>query len=301
MSVGIRILLLGANGQLGAFAKHLLPSIGETISLDYPEIDFTQPSEVCKVVESIKPDVVFNSVAYTNVDQAEDDGELCGMINTTTPGELAKLSSKLNFLFIHFSTDFVYGGQDKSTPYTETDETSPINEYGRSKVRSEELVQEYAKRYFIFRPSWLYSKRSTSFVGKVLNWSRKFKTLKIVEDQIGSPTSAFDLGLITTQAIKTTLDLGEDWITKNAGIYNLGGDGYTSRYQWAKQIVELDPLQGEQVVEEILPARSSDFPTKAQRPAYSPMDCTKFKTTFGLSLPDWQTSLAFLMNTIKPH
>ena len=299
--MGSKILLLGSNGQLGSFAKHFLPYIGETICLNYPDIDFTKPNEVTSMINAIAPDVVFNSVAYTNVDKAEEEYDLCKIVNTTTPGEIAKLSSSLDFLFVHFSTDFVFSGKNRNTPYTELDTPDPINKYGSSKLKSEEIIQQNAEKFFILRTSWLYSKRKTSFVGKVMNWARKMKTLRIVEDQVGSPTSAFDLSNVTMQAIKTALDHGDDWIRRNAGVYHLGGVGTASRFEWAKKILELDPNRDTQIVEEILPARSSDFHTTANRPEFSPLDCSKFKQTFGVSLPAWESSLNFLMSKIHEH
>jgi dTDP-4-dehydrorhamnose reductase len=294
-----KILLLGSNGQLGTFASHVLPVVGDTINLSFPKIDFTEPAEVCAAIEAIQPDIVYNAVAYTNVDQAEDDHEICTLVNATTPGEIGRLSKKMGFLLVHFSTDFVFDGRNRTVPYTEVDLPGPINVYGRTKLDGEQMIQHTAEKYFIFRTSWLYSKKETSFVGKALRWARNHETLRIVDDQFGSPTSAFDLSLLTTMAIKFALDKDADWIRKNSGIYHLGGDGAATRFEWVNRILSLDPNSHEQIVKEILPVKSTEFPTKAQRPTYSALNCTKFRNTFGLSLPNWEESLRYMMSMVN--
>ncbi len=163
--------------------------------------------------------------------------------------------------------------------------------YGKSKFMGEENIKQAGDAYLILRTSWVYSLRGNSFVNKVLEWSRKNKTLKIVSDQVSSPTWARALAEITTQAIATNKANLLDILRERRGIYHLAGSGYTSRYEWAKQILANDPNRTEQLVQTIEPALSLEFPTPATRPLFSALNCEKFNQTFKLNLPNWEESL----------
>jgi dTDP-4-dehydrorhamnose reductase len=287
-----RVLLIGKNGQLGWELHRTLATLGELMAVDYPEIDLEHPETVCKLIRQFRPQVIVNAAAYTAVDQAETEQERARNINAIAPGLLAEEARRINSVFVHYSTDYVFDGT-KGAPYTEEDTPNPLNFYGRSKLEGERLVQEVNGVSIILRTSWVYSLRQQGgFVGKVLQWSRQQETLRMVNDQIGSPTWARMLAEITSQVLAR----GEKYIHERAGLYHLSGDGFASRLDWARLILELDPHRKDQVCKEILPALTSDFPTPAKRPLFSALNCTLFQNAFNLIMPAWQTALASAMD-----
>ncbi len=292
--MALRILLLGKNGQLGWEFQRTLAPLGEVTALDWPEIDFAQPTALRALVRQLKPQVIINAAAYTAVDRAESELEKCATINTQAPALLAEEALALRAALLHFSTDYVYDGA-KGAPYREDDAPHPLNAYGQTKLAGDQAIQQIGCAYWIFRTSWVYSLRRDSFVTKVLEWSRRQKSLRIVSDQIGGPTWCRQLAEICTQAIAQGRQDPTTWVTQYAGIYHLAGSGWASRLEWAKTILELDPHKAEQLTTEMLPAETSEFPTPAVRPLAAAMDCSKFENTFGLRLPPWQTALRLLM------
>jgi dTDP-4-dehydrorhamnose reductase len=286
----MKIVLLGKNGQLGWEFQHLLPSLGEVISLGQDELDVSDHRALQKALIELRPNLIINASAYTEVDLAETQTEAAMNINAIAPGIMAETARKTNAVFIHFSTDYVFDGKT-NTPYTENDRTNPLNVYGKSKLLGEENIAQAGDAYLILRTSWVYSLRGNSFVNKVLEWSRKNKTLKIVSDQISNPTWARMLAKTTTQAIAPNQINLLDHIQERHGIYHLAGSGYTSRYEWAKQILANDSKPTEQLVQTIEPVSSLEFPTPAVRPLFSALNCEKFTETFSLRLPDWDETL----------
>jgi dTDP-4-dehydrorhamnose reductase len=196
----MRILLLGKNGQLGWELHRTLQPLGKVFAVDYPEIDLTSPDSICKTVREYQPELIINAAAYTDVDRAESETEIAVAVNGRAPGLLAEQAQTICAGLIHFSTDYVFDGK-KGSPYIETDTPNPINVYGRSKLEGEQSVSQVNGSYLILRTSWVYSLRRESFVTKVLRWSREKQTLRIVSDQIGSPTWARMLGEITAQML----------------------------------------------------------------------------------------------------
>ena len=292
--MAMRILLLGKNGQLGWEFQRTLAPLGELIALDWPEVDFTKPDTLRALVRSTQPQVIINAAAYTAVDRAETEIEICRAINAEAPAVLADEARQQRAAFIHFSTDYVFDGK-KGTAYLEEDAPAPLNTYGKTKLEGEQKVQQLGESYWIFRTSWVYSLRRDSFVSKVLEWSRKNKTLKIVSDQVGGPTWCRMLAEISTLALAQGHQDPFEWVKQSSGLYHLAGSGYASRLEWAQEILKLDPQPNQQLVEEILPAHTSEFPTPAVRPLYTPMNCTRFERTFHLSLPPWKTALKLMM------
>jgi dTDP-4-dehydrorhamnose reductase len=286
----MKIVLIGKNGQLGWEFRHMLPALGEVISLGRDELDVSDYDAVQKTLIELRPNLIINASAYTEVDSAETQVELATKINGIAPGVMAETARNINAVFIHYSTDYVFDGK-RNTPYIENDPTNPLNMYGKSKLMGEENIKQSGDAYLIFRTSWVYSLRGHSFVNKVLGWSRKNKTLRIVSDQVSSPTWAGMLAETTTHAIATSHINLLDQIRERRGIYHLAGGGYTSRYEWAKLILASDPKRTEQLVQTIEPALSVEFPTPANRPLFSALDCEKFSKTFNLHLPDWKETL----------
>jgi len=286
----MRIVLIGKNGQLGWELQHTLLPLGEVIALGRNDLDLSAPEAIQKTVAALRPDLVINAAAYTEVDAAETQCELAMQINAVAPGVLAEVSRRIGAVFIYYSTDYVFDGRTDK-PYSENDLTNPLNAYGKSKYQGEENIKMAGDAYLIIRTSWVYGMRGNSFVNKVLEWARNNTTLKIVSDQISSPTWARMLAEITTAAlVKNQTELIEK-IRETRGVYHLAGSGYTSRYEWAKQILANDPRQSEQMVQAVEPVSSAEFLTPATRPLFSALDCSKFETIFHLKLPDWKTSL----------
>jgi dTDP-4-dehydrorhamnose reductase len=283
----MKILLLGNTGQLGWELERTLQPLGEVIALDYPAFDMADEASIRNAVQAHRPEMIINATAYTAVDRAEDEPELADAINGRGPGLLAEEAHKLKAFLVHFSTDYVFDGS-KGSPYTEEDTPNPLNTYGRSKLHGEEAIQRVDGDYFIFRTSWVYSLRNQSgFVNKVLQWSRQQETLRIVDDQIGNPTWARMLAEMTA----VILARGVEYCRERKGLYHLAGGGYASRLEWAQEILRLDPHRSEQTARVIMPASTHDFPTPAQRPLFSALECTKLKSIFRLQLPDWKLSL----------
>ena len=283
----MKVLLLGNTGQLGSELGKLLPQFGGCVALDYPEIDMSSAESIRVVLRKHAPDIIFNATAYTAVDKAEEEIVLANAINTKNVGVLAEEAKKGGTFLFHYSTDYVFDGK-KGEPYIETDLPNPLSVYGRSKLGGEKAITDVDGNYLIFRTSWVYGLDNESgFVKKVLGWSRQYETLKIVDDQISNPTWARVLAEISVQV----LEKGIDHIIERKGLYHLAGTGFTSRYEWVKEILALDPNKNEQIVNKILPATSEDFPLPAQRPTFSALDCSLFEERFGIEIPTWQESL----------
>ena len=291
----MKILLLGNIGQLGSELLELLPQHGELVALDYPQVDMASADNIRAVLHEVNPDVIFNATAYTAVDQAEKEAELVEAINAAGVALLAKEAYQRNALLIHYSTDYVFDGK-KGSPYIENDLTNPLSVYGQSKLHGEEIIQAEDGNYLIFRTSWVYSLRNQSgFVQKALQWSRQHETLRIVDDQISNPTWAKMLAETSVAALAK----GIDYIEERKGLYHLAGSGFCSRLEWTKEILALDPKKDEQKTKEILPAKSADFPTPAQRPTFSALNSSLFQKTFDINIPDWRESLQLAMTDAR--
>lgn len=301
-----RILLLGKNGQLGWEFQRTLATLGEVVALDYPEIDLAEP-------ESLRPqiraafgvshsfNILVNATAYTAVDRAESQPALATAINAQAPAIMAEEAARAGALLLHFSTDYVFDGQ-KGSAYGEADTPHPLNTYGASKLAGERAIQEVAEALssacLVFRTSWVYSLQRESFVSKVMQWSRTQKTLHLVTDQISAPTWARLLAEISTQVLVMAFSQPDPsaWLQERSGLYHLAGSGWASRKEWGEEILKLHPQRGEIITEQILPALTSAFPTPAQRPLFSALDCTRFAQVFGLQLPPWKTGLFLAMS-----
>ena len=290
----MHILLFGKNGQLGWELERALATLGRIFAIDYPDIDLTKPDLIFPIIEEQHPEVIINATAYTAVDQAESEPEIAMAINGVAPGVMAETARKIGAALIHYSTDYVFDGK-KGLPYSEDDTPNPLSVYARSKLTGEEVIKQIDGTYFTFRTSWVYSLRRDSFVTKVLGWSRKNKSIKIVDDQIGNPTWARMLAEITAQLLAKGEPDIKQWIEERKGIYHLAGSGYTSRFQWAQAVLQLDPNKDQQIVEEILPAKTEEFPTVATRPLFSALNCDLFRNTFSLQLPAWEQALKLAM------
>lgn len=289
-----KILLFAKNGQLGYELQRTLAPMGEVIALDFPEVDFTKPADLTKLVLDVKPDYLINPAAYTAVDKAESEQEIASLVNRDSPAALAQAASKLRIPFLHYSTDYVYDGT-KGTAYVESDPTNPLNVYGKSKLEGDEAVLQTGGAGLILRTSWVYSMRQGGFVTKVLQWARQQETMRVVDDQISGPTSARMLAEISALILARAGDQPYDLLQENAGVYHCAGDGSCSRYEWAQAILDLDPRKEEQKVRTLVAAKSSEFPVPADRPLVSVLNNDKLAQAFSLRMPPWKKGLELTM------
>lgn len=284
------ILLFGKNGQLGSELRRSLLPLGKVHALDKEDLDLTNPESVTAVINNLRPTVIVNASAYTAVDQAENEAELAFQINARAPEVMAQSAREIGAALIHFSTDYVFDGT-KNSIYHEDDQPNPINTYGQGKLEGEQRIIQTQAVALIFRTSWVYSLNGDSFVTKTLSWARQHETLRIVDDQVGSPTWARQLAETTSALLARAGTNPLNYISERQGLYHLAGKGAVSRLEFSRTVLALDPRREEQRCRELLPAKTADFPTPARRPLFTALDCTRFESTFGLLIPDWQDIL----------
>jgi len=289
-----KILQIGTNGQVGWELLRTCAPLGDVVALDYPDVDLSDSDGLRELVRSVKPDIIINAAAYTNVDKAESEPEKARAINATGPGVLAEEARKINSVLVHYSTDYVFDGT-KGSPYVETDQPNPLSVYGQTKLEGEQAIAASGCVNLMLRTSWVYSMRQGGFVTKVLQWARTQEVMRVVDDQISGPTSARMLAEITALILAQGRDDVFGYLKEKGGLYHCAGGGSCSRYEWAKAILEMDPKKEEQVVKELLPAKSSDFAVPAARPMISVLNNIKLEHTFGLRLPPWQDGLRMAM------
>jgi len=285
-----KILQIGTKGQLGWELLRTCAPLGEVIALDYPTVDLSDSAGLRELVRSTNPDIIINAAAYTNVDKAESEPELARAINATGPGILAEEAKKINAVLLHYSTDYVFDGT-KGSPYTEADTPNPLSVYGQTKLEGEQAIVASGCVNLVLRTSWVYSMRQGGFVTKVLQWARTQAVMRVVNDQISSPTSARMLAEVTALILAQGREDVFGYLSENGGLYHCAGGGSCSRYEWAKAILEYDPRKEEQVVKELLPAKSADFDVPANRPMVSVLECNNLFGTFRLRQPTWEECL----------
>jgi len=290
----MKILLFGKAGQLGWEFRRTLAPLGEVIGLDQAELDLSDLSALTEAMDALKPNLIVNASAYTAVDRAEEQRNLAFKVNAEAPAIMAEWAKRSHIPFIHFSTDYVFDGV-KATPYVEEDTTNPLNVYGQSKLEGEQAIGQVGGAYVILRTSWVYSIGVGGFVSKVLSWARNQETLRIVTDQIGSPTWARMLAEVSTTMIGSFRGNLWEYFRENSGVYHLGGAGSVSRFEFTQEILRLDPKAGEQKFKNLEPALTADFPTQARRPLFTSLDCSRFERIFGLYMPNWRDALRLAM------
>jgi dTDP-4-dehydrorhamnose reductase len=292
----MRILLIGNTGQLGWELERSLAPLGEINACDYPVVDLGDISSLRRLIRDCQPDLLINAAAYTAVDRAESEPDLAEKINSTAPTVMAEEAGRVGSAFIHYSTDYVFDGL-KGSPYLENDQPHPLSVYGRTKLAGEQAIRQVGGAYLVLRTSWVYSMRRDSFVTKVLQWARSQSVLKLVTDQVSGPTWSRMLAEVTAQLITLAKADPIGWFTDHQGLYHLAGEGHCSRFEWGQKVLQLDPHKEQQVARELLPVRSTSFPTPARRPLFSALNCDLFKHTFGLQLPDWKIALKLAMES----
>jgi dTDP-4-dehydrorhamnose reductase len=285
----MNILVTGSQGQLGSELQDLAKDYPKYTFFftDIKELDITNEDQIARFVKSNKIETIINCAAYTAVDKAESDKQQAMLVNATAVKYLAQVCGKSNILLIHFSTDYVFEGKSFK-PYTENDTASPKSIYGKTKLDGEIEVIFNARRALIFRTSWLYSAYGNNFVKTIAEKAKSTKELKVVFDQIGSPTYAGDLA-------KAILDIIPKVPSKiRTEIYNFANEGVASWYDLAQAIIDI--RKSDCKVEPVL---SKDYPTDAQRPFYTVLNKSRVKKDFGITIPYWRTSLEKCLEKIK--
>jgi len=287
----MRILLLGKNGQVGWELQRALAPLGDIIALGRKELDIADMGKARSVIRQIRPDIIVNAAAYTAVEKAEEEKELSMIVNGVAPGIIAEEAKFINALLIHYSTDYVFDGS-KSSPYNENDHPNPVNNYGFTKLAGEKAILDTGANCIILRTSWVYALRGSNFLLTIIKKSKENKVIKVVDDQIGSPTWA-RLIAESTALILAKTDLKD----RQQTIYHLSSNGKTSWYGFAEAIIAFSdvPKELSPVINAI---KTSEFPTKVKRPMNSLMDNSFLKTSLGIAMPDWKDSLKLAMNNI---
>jgi len=287
----MKILVTGAQGQLGRDLMPRLKNAGYTVcGHDVGDLDITDTAKTVEAVAVVKPSVIINCAAYTQVDKAETEREAAYAVNMQGAANIAQAAAKVRARLIHISTDFVFDGL-KSTPYAEGDATGPISVYGASKLAGEEAVASSLSEHIIVRTAWLYGSQGNNFVKTILRLAAERESLSIVCDQIGTPTWTADLCDALVVAV-AALESGKT----PYGIYHYTNEGVASWYDFAVEIVEEAQRAGLAIkCTSLEPIPTSGYPTPAARPAYSVLDKAKFKNTFGVTIPHWKASLKKMM------
>jgi dTDP-4-dehydrorhamnose reductase len=282
-----KILLFGKIGQVGWELRRTLAPLGPLVCVDYPEIDFAKPDSIRSQVQSLKPHLIINAVAFTAVEKAETESSLAMQINGEAPGILAEEAKKIGAWLVHYSTDYVFDGK-KNSPYVEHDVPNPLGIYGQTKLAGDRSVEQVDGLHLILRLCWVYGARGSNFMLTILRAAREREQLRVVSDQIGCPTWSRMIAETTTLALKQVWD--DPHPARFKGTYNLCSSGSTSWHGFASSIVDLMPAV-ERKCQEVTPIVSAEWPTPVRRPAYSVLSCEKLQQTFGLQLPLWNESL----------
>ncbi|MFK8272386.1 dTDP-4-dehydrorhamnose reductase [Capnocytophaga canimorsus] len=273
------ILVTGANGQLGSEIQNIQGKTKNYFFTDASDLDITDRQAISDFVKKNNIQIVVNCAAYTNVDKAEDDIQTANLINNIAVGYLAEVCKENNASLIHISTDYVFGGT-KNTPYSEADPTEPLGIYGRTKLEGEKAIQNADIDYLIIRTSWLYSLSfGHNFVKTIQRLSSERNELKVVFDQVGTPTNARDLATFIVHIIEKDL-------CKKREVYHFSNEGVCSWFDFATEIVR---MSGNDCL--VKPCLSSEFPSKVKRPSYSVLDKSKLKNDFNYTISHWKDAL----------
>lgn len=292
----MKILVTGANGQLGlslrrlAAAPHSWLFTDVTDGPDTVRLDITDPVAIRSIVEKEGIEAIVNCAAYTNVDAAEDNEALAELLNATAVGYLAAAMKEAGGFLVHISTDYVFGAEPYNTPCREEQKGTPTGVYGLTKLHGEQAILRSGVRHLILRTAWLYSEYGKNFVKTMLSLTATKPSLKVVFDQAGTPTYATDLARAILEILP---QVAED--ESKCGIYHYSNEGVCSWFDFTKMIAEYSG----RLSCDIQPCHSEEFPSKVRRPAYSVLDKSKIKETFGISVPYWTDSLKQCIANLK--
>lgn len=293
-----KILLFGRTGQVGWNLCRTLACLGNVTAVDYPDVDFTSAESISSSIRSLTPQIIINAAAYTAVDEAETHSDIAMMVNGIAPGIIAEEAKRLGIIVIHYSTDYVFDGT-KTAPYIETDSPNPLSSYGRSKLAGDLAIQAVGGDHLIFRTSWVYGSRGKNFLLKMLRLAQQRPELRIVCDQIGSPTSSEFIAQATASVLTQILSpVSNRGLDGRSGIYNLTNSGETSWFGFTEVLLMIAATHAGLTVPKLVPIPASEYPLPAARPANSRLCTRKIEDTFGVRPPSWQQSLALVMETV---
>ena len=299
--MSLRILITGANGQVGWQLQRTLAPMGELSAIDIEQVDLTDPEAIGKAVRDFAPDVLVNAAAYTAVDKAESEPDLARAINVAAPRRMAEECARLGALMVHFSTDYVYGG-NKTEPYVETDVTAPLSVYGKTKLQGDQAILGSGAAHIILRTTWVYDIRGKNFLRTVLRLAREKEELRMVGDQYGAPTWARGLAEATSAILAKSCErraAGGAW---PRGIFHLTAAGQTSWAGFAEAILEdyefccewpasTGEFGSELKAKRVVHITSDQYKAPARRPKNSVLSNRKIEEAFGIRLPDWRSQL----------
>jgi dTDP-4-dehydrorhamnose reductase len=296
----VRILLFGANGQVGHELRRSLAALGEVVCTTRSgrlgdgepceTADFEAPASLPGLVERLAPDVVVNAAAYTAVDRAEEEPEAAYRANADAPGEIASACARRGIRMVHYSTDYVFDGSG-TRPYREDDPTAPLGVYGASKLAGEHAVRGSGASHMVFRTAWVYAAHGRNFLRTMLRLAGERDELRVVADQVGSPTPAPLIADVTAAALGRA--------TGASGLWHLTATGQTSWHGFASAIVAGARARGVlAAAPNVVPIATADYPTPARRPAFSCLDTAAIEDAFSLQLPPWEAGLARVLDTV---
>lgn len=298
----MRILLFGKNGQVGWELQRSLATLGEVVAVDFPEIDFMDPKGLREFTLAAKPDLIVNAAGYTAVDKAESEPEIAMRINGEAPGVLAEVARKLGVGLVHYSSDYVFDGT-KGEPYTEEDEPNPINVYGETKLAGDRAIQESGCAYLILRTSWVFSERGKNFFLTMLQLASEQKVIRVVDDQIGSPTWSHAIAEATTWILKSICDrTGSEHsirLQEKIGLYNYCSQGECSWFAFAEAIHERYREVYREASPELVPILSEEYRVAAKRPKYSILDTAKIANRFDIAISSWEEHMEGCWQILK--
>lgn len=294
----MKILLLGANGQVGYELRRSLAPLGETVVTtragildgnECEQADFDLPGSLPVLIERVAPDVVVNAAAYTAVDRAENEPDAAFRANAESPARLAEACAGSGALLVHYSTDYVFDGES-SRPYREEDTTGPLGVYGRTKLAGEQAIRNSGCRHLIFRTAWVYGNYGANFMRTMLRLGSERDELRVVADQLGTPTPARLIADVTAAVLRSN--------PRHSGVWHLTATGETSWHGFAVEIFRQASASGAiDRAPRVTPIATSEYPTPARRPRYSCLDTTRLREDFGIDLPDWKEALEQVLDT----
>ena len=282
----MKILLLGANGQLGKELERQLSSVGSVEAFSRESLDITNNAALQDTIRSVRPNIIVNAAAYTAVDKAENDAEFTHAVNAEAVANLAQIAQEQNLWLFHYSTDYVFDGS-KQSPYIETDTPNPINVYGASKLAGEAAIAEVDCQHFIFRTTWVIGKDGHNFAKTILRLASERDSLKVIDDQIGVPTSPSLIARVTIDAMRAVKE-GKAW---PQGIYHLAPEGKTSWHEIAQTLIAYAAQKQIPLcthAADIQAITTAEYPTAAKRPLNSQLDTNKLRSQLSFDLPHWK-------------
>jgi dTDP-4-dehydrorhamnose reductase len=294
----MRVLLTGVTGQVGGALRDRLSEMATVLQTDRRQLDLSQPATVSNALDHFRPDLIVNPAAYTAVDLAEDERDLAFRVNADAPAAMARWAARHDVPLLHFSTDYLFDGTGE-VAWREDDVPAPLSVYGASKLAGERAIMEAGCRYLIIRTSWVYAARGKNFLRTIARLASERKELRIVADQFGAPTSARIIADATAKILRWELTDGGDLFGRDGGVINVSASGATSWHGFAEAIVAGLKQRGINLeAEQVVAIKTSEYPTKAQRPQNSRLDHLRLNDRFGIVMPPWRDALALELDEL---